>query len=54
MSFLEGLLLLLVGLKLAGYIDWSWWLVVSPVFIPAFIAIAAISYKVTKEVRGRR
>ena len=54
MSFLEGLLLLLVGLKLAGYIDWSWWLVVSPIFVSAIIAVAAIAYKVTKEVRGRR
>ena len=54
MSFSEGLLLLLVGLKLAGYIDWSWWLVVSPLFVSATIAIAAISYKVIKEVRGRR
>lgn len=44
---LPGLLLLLfVGLKLTGHIDWSWWWVLSPiwitfslVFVIAFVAI---------------
>ena len=26
--------LLFVGLKLAGYIDWSWWLVLAPTWAP--------------------
>jgi len=29
-SFFDGLQLLLIGLKLAGFITWSWWLVASP------------------------
>lgn len=30
-SFIDGLQLLFIGLKLSGHIDWSWWLVLSPV-----------------------
>lgn len=30
MSFLDGLQLIFIFLKLAGYIDWSWWLVLMP------------------------
>lgn len=29
-SFFDGLQLLLIGLKLTGFITWSWWLVASP------------------------
>jgi len=33
-----GLLtILFVGLKLTGYIDWSWWWVVSPLWIPLVV-----------------
>ena len=42
---LGGLLtVLFVGLKLTNYIDWSWWWVLSPLWIPAtiFIVIATI------------
>lgn len=28
------LLLLFVGLKLTGFIDWSWWWVTSPLWLP--------------------
>ena len=37
------LLVLFVGLKLAGVIDWSWWWVMAPLWIPALIAVAAVS-----------
>ena len=38
-----GLLgVLFVGLKLAGYIDWSWWWVMSPLWIPALVAAALL------------
>ena len=30
---------LFVGLKLTGHINWSWWWVLSPVWITALIAI---------------
>ena len=39
--FTTLLLILFIGLKLAGVIDWSWWWVFSPLWIPllAFIII---------------
>lgn len=33
-NFLELLFLLFLGLKLAKLIDWSWWWVFSPIWIP--------------------
>jgi hypothetical protein len=38
-----GLLaVLFIGLKLTGYIDWSWWWVLSPIWISIVLAILAI------------
>ena len=46
MSFLTGLQLLFIGLKLAGYITWSWWFVILPLLLPlgiwAFLLIVAL------------
>lgn len=42
------LLVLFIGLKLTHYIDWSWWWIFSPIWIPfgviicAFILVAII------------
>lgn len=46
----HGLLtILLIGLKLTGYIAWSWWWVMSPVLIPlALIAVIAVILAVCK------
>ena len=33
MTALDGLQLLFIGLKLAGYIDWNWWYVLIPFWI---------------------
>ena len=41
-GFLQALTLVFIGLKLAGFIDWSWWLVLSPVLILLVIFIACI------------
>jgi hypothetical protein len=39
-----GLLtVLFIGLKLTGYISWSWWWVLSPMWISALLAIAFLS-----------
>lgn len=38
-TFWDALSVLFVGLKLTGYIDWEWWIVVSPV---VFSLVAAI------------
>jgi len=32
-----------IVLKLTGYIDWSWWLVLSPLWIGASVAILIIT-----------
>jgi hypothetical protein len=40
MNFLPLLSLLFIALKLTNYIDWSWWLVTAPLYIPAIIVVA--------------
>lgn len=36
------LLVLFVGLKLTGYINWSWWWVLSPFWIPLIFVIVVL------------
>lgn len=36
------LTVLFVGLKLTGYIEWSWWWVLSPQWIPIAISLTAV------------
>ena len=31
-----------IALKLTGYIDWSWWWVLSPLWIPVVIVLAIL------------
>ena len=39
----SGLLtVLFVALKLTGYIDWSWWWVLSPIWIPIIFIVVII------------
>jgi hypothetical protein len=38
------LLILFIGLKLTNHIDWSWWWVLSPLWIPFIIAVFAYTY----------
>jgi hypothetical protein len=40
--FLYNLTLLFIGLKLTGYIDWSWWYVLSPVPLMLLTVVAVI------------
>ncbi len=42
MSFLSLLTVLFIGLKLTHFIDWSWWLVLLPLYIGFLIAGAAV------------
>lgn len=44
--FLSGLLLLFIGLKLTGHIDWSWWWVLAPAWVPAGAAVIFLSWTV--------
>lgn len=38
-SFFGMLAILFIGLKLAGFIDWPWWVVLSPLWLPIAIAV---------------
>lgn len=43
LGFLGWLTLLFIGLKLTGYIDWSWWFVLMPLYIvPAVLLFFAM------------
>jgi len=51
--FVGLLAILFIGLKLANFITWSWWWVLSPLWIPALLVllimlIAAIVYEIIK------
>ena len=41
-GFVGLLTVLFIGLKLTGYIAWSWWWVLSPIWISAAIAVFLI------------
>lgn len=38
-GFTGWLTILFIGLKLTGYITWSWWWVLSPVWIPLVVGL---------------
>ncbi len=38
-----GLLLLFIGLKLTGYIAWSWWWVLSPIWLGIAAALLVVA-----------
>ena len=40
--FFSILALIFITLKLTGYIAWSWWLVLSPIWIPLCIVLAIV------------
>lgn len=40
---LSAFLLLFVGLKIAGVIDWSWWWVLSPIWIHAALTAVIVA-----------
>ena len=37
--FISGLTILFIALKLTGYISWSWWWVLSPLWISILLAL---------------
>lgn len=41
-SFLTLLGLLFIALKLMGYINWSWWVILAPIWIPIFIGFSVL------------
>lgn len=42
LNFLEALFLLFLGLKLGNVIDWSWWWVFSPIWIPLLAGLIIV------------
>ncbi len=38
-GFMQALFLLFLGLKLAHVIDWSWWWVTAPLWIPVVVVL---------------
>lgn len=41
-GFCGLLTVLFIGLKLTGYIGWSWWWVLSPIWIPIVILLVVV------------
>jgi hypothetical protein len=42
-GFTGLLTILFVGLKLTGYINWSWWWVLSPLWISVLVGLAILA-----------
>ncbi len=45
-GFCGLLAVLFIGLKLTGFITWSWWWVLAPVWIPAVIVLLVLGVAV--------
>lgn len=41
-GFLGVLCLIFITLKLTGYITWSWWAVLAPLWVPAFVVLGTM------------
>lgn len=57
-GFVGLLTILFIGLKLTGFIAWSWWWVLSPLWIAALfvllVAVVLIALVIADEKSGRR
>lgn len=42
-GFVSLLTVLFIGLKLTGYIDWSWWWVLSPIWISWAVLLVVLA-----------
>ena len=42
MSFVGLLTILFIGLKLTSFIDWSWWIVLMPLWVSPILAMIFI------------
>ena len=57
-GFGSALLLTFIILKLVGVIDWSWWWVLSPIWIPVVLLLAVsillfVVYRIVKYFRPK-
>jgi len=46
MNIFAAFTVLFIGLKLTHYIDWSWWLIFSPILASFAIAVSSIAFTV--------
>jgi len=46
-GFWGALALMFIGFKLTGYIDWSWWWVLAPIWGPIALALAIMLLFIT-------
>jgi hypothetical protein len=54
MTFLDGLTLLFIALKLTNVIEWSWLLVLAPIIIPwALAALFILAGKIVGAFTGK-
>ena len=53
-GFFGALALLFIALKLTGYITWSWWWVLAPMWIPIALILLFVAFVVTIENTDRR
>lgn len=52
---LTGLLFLLfVGLKLTGHVDWSWWWVTAPLWMPIGVVILVLAVGMLLVAEGEK
>jgi hypothetical protein len=51
-GFLSILTVLFIGLKLTGFITWSWWWVLSPIILPLMIFSAMLIIIAVLDQRG--
>lgn len=52
-GFVGLLTILFIGLKLGKVIDWSWWWVLSPMWIVGIVWIAVILYVFSRMFNGK-
>jgi predicted RND superfamily exporter protein len=53
-SFAGVLAIVFIVLKLTGYISWSWWWVLAPIWIPVAIAVATLGGLALLAIREKR
>jgi hypothetical protein len=51
-GFLSILIVLFIGLKLTGFITWSWWWVLSPILLPFMVLIVVLTIWALLEIKG--
>ena len=53
-GFFGALALLFIALKLTGYITWSWWWVLAPIWVPIALVLLFVAFVATIENTDRR